>query len=102
MQLVDIKVQVVLFGQLLDDVQILVLIRHGEGDLQTETVGQRGNGLEGIAHAHLIALTVSHALADEMTAVGRCVNDQIGRLSGQTALDKRLECGKVVVLAAEG
>ena len=31
-QLVDIKVQVVLLGQLLDDVQILVLIRHGEGD----------------------------------------------------------------------
>ena len=82
MQLVDIKVQVVLLGQLLDDVQILVLIRHGEGDLQTETVGQRGNGLEGIAHAHLIALTVGHALADEMTAVGRCVNDQIGRFSG--------------------
>ena len=102
MQLVDIKVQVVLLGQLLDDVQVLVLIRHGEGDLQTETVGQRGNGLEGIAHAHLIALTVGHALADEMTAVGRCVNDQIGRLSGQTALDKCLERGKVVVLAAEG
>ena len=37
-----------------------------------------------------------------MTAVGRCVNDQIGRLSGQTALNERLERGKVVVLAAEG
>ena len=34
-----------------------------------------------------------------MTAVGRCVNDQIGRLSGH---DERLERGKVVVLAAEG
>ena len=37
-----------------------------------------------------------------MTAVGGCVNDQIGRLSGQTTLDKCLERGKVVVLAAEG
>ena len=48
-QLVHIKIQLVLLGQLLDDVQILVLIRHGEGDFQTETVGQRGDGLEGIA-----------------------------------------------------
>ena len=50
--------QAVLRGELIDDVQVLVLVRHGERDLQPEAVGERGHGFQAVAHAHLVALAV--------------------------------------------
>ena len=66
------------------------------------SVGQGGNGFERVAHADVVALTVGHALADEVAAVGGRVDDEVRRLACQTTLDERLERGEVAVLAAEG
>lgn len=102
MQLVAVELESALVGQLLDDVQVLVLVRHREGDFESEAVGQGGNGFERVAHADVVALTVGHALADEVAAVGGRVDDEVRRFACQTTLDERLERGEVAVLAAEG
>ena len=101
-QLVPFERKTALVGELLDDVQIFVLVRNGEGDLKTEAVGQGGDGFERVANADVIALTVGHALADEVAAVGGRVDDKVGRLAGKTALDERLEGREIVVLTVKG
>ena len=101
MQLVGGKADAAFRGKLVDNVQIFVLVRHGEGDLQPEAVGQRGDGLQAVAHAHLVPLAVGEGLADQVAAVAGRIDHQVGRLARQAALDKRLERGEIVVLAAE-
>ena len=96
MQLIPFERKTALVGELLDDVQIFVLVRNGEGDLETEAVGQGGYGFE------RVALAVGHALADEVAAVGGRVDDKVGRLAGETALDERLEGREIVVLTVKG
>ena len=77
-------------------------VSYGEGDLETEAVGQGGYGFERVANADVIALAVGHALADEVAAVGGRVDDKVGRLAGETALDERLEGREIVVLTVKG
>ena len=101
-QLVPLERKTALVGELLDDVQIFVLVRNGEGDLETEAVGQGGDGFERVANADVVTLTVGHAFADEVAAVGGRVDDKVGRLAGETALDERLEGREIVVLTVKG
>ena len=63
------NIQPLLVGKLLDNVEIIVLIRYGKGDFQAETVGQGGNGFERVTDVDVVTLTVGKTLVDQVTAI---------------------------------
>ena len=98
-KLFGLHLNAAIFGQLIDNHQIFVTLWYREGNLQTETIGQRGHRLKRIAAMYVITLTIGKPLPNQMTAIGCCIQDQIVRLASQAALNKRFQCCKIFVFS---
>ena len=98
-ELFSLHLNAAVFGQLIDNHQIFVTLRYREGDLQTETIGQRGHSLKRIAAMYIITFTIGKTFPNQMTAIGCCIQDQIVRLACQTALNKRFQRCKILIFS---
>ena len=67
----------VLLGKLRDNVEIGILIRLIEGNVQPEPVGKRYHLLHSVVAVDIVALPVREALAYDMPAVAGGVNGNI-------------------------
>ena len=88
--------------QIVDNLQIDLFAGFLEGDGQAETVGQRGQLLDGVRDMQVGALTVGEILLDQMTAVAGRIDREVCGTCRDTAFEDCLESSEVVVVTAEG
>ena len=89
-------------GQMVDDIQISLLIRLLEGDLNAEPLRQGDHFLHGVVAVDVIALPTGEGLLHQMAAVGGGIDHHIPGLGGNAALQDGLQGAEIIVILLEG